>query len=213
MCISTSQGSLPVAQFSQCCTGQSRRQFCHPTHLIVSACKQHRPPLIPFCSALALSGQKLLHKKSFINGFGLSVTSREGWCLYHRAILYQTDWEKTQNVALSHSQPYPNHTECPVPLPRCIFFPPKLAKDWPSKLRAVAGDAGCQICSSIRSESRRVLAQHYAPGHPVALTCSYLMQFLSLGIYNLHILLPPPQCLPLSHPVKDLSAASHSQSL
>lgn len=98
MCISIPQGSLPVAQFPQCCTGQSHRQFYHP---IVSACKQHRPPLIQeedkcifqcprtFCTKIAAQTSLSL------NGFEPSVTSREEWCLYHRAILCQTDWEKT----------------------------------------------------------------------------------------------------------------------
>lgn len=62
-----------------------------------------------------------------------------------------------------------------------------------------------QIHSSISSESRTALHQHYALCHPAAFTHIFDVTFFQ-GMENPQFLMLPPHCLPLSYPIKASSA-------
>lgn len=91
---------------------------------------------------------------------------------------------------------------CLFPCPHCfgvVFFASKLLTcSW-------SGIARCQICSSISSESRTMLPQHYARCHPAAFTHTFDVIFFQ-SMENPQFLLLPPHCLPLSYPIKASSA-------
>lgn len=88
-----------------------------------------------------------------------------------------SQWAKNRDVALTEPE-LPSSRLCWVasipssPAPAGFFF--LLRNCSPC---AMTGLARCQICSSISSESRTMLAQHYALWHPAAFTCSCLMRF------------------------------------
>lgn len=178
------RGSLRVAQ-----PQQRRADNEDPTHLIV-----------PVHTLPTSSTSILLHRfpvpshflrkncsthKPFINWFAPLVTSKEGWCLYHRGIQRQTLTGKRPEMWLWEYSLFP----CPhrnFLLQNCSPC-------------AMTGVARCQICSSISSESRTTLAQHYALWHLAAFTRSCLTRFspkhvksaISTAAYSLPPTLPP----------------------
>lgn len=108
---------------------------------------------------------------SFISCLAPLVTSKEGWCLHHKAIPCQTLSGRRTKTCLWLSQSLIltmlSSQYSLFPCLHCLFWGFLLQSCSPC---SISGIARCQICSSISSESRTMLPQHYALCHPAAFT-------------------------------------------